>query len=130
VEVFGVAIVTKTASALDAEQTARVDSLFSDFDHPDAPGASVMVLHHGNPIFAKGYGLADLVTRTPCTRDTNFRLASVSKQFTAMAVLILMDAREAGEREVESCFQAIHDQNKENVAKVRELLARRLVKAA
>jgi hypothetical protein len=40
------------------------------------------------------------------------------------------DAREAGEREVESCFQAIHDQNKENVAKVRELLAGRLAKAA
>ena len=40
------------------------------------------------------------------------------------------DAREAGDREVESCFRAIHDQNKENAAKVRELIAKRLAKAA
>ena len=85
------AITTKTAFALDAAQAARVDALFKDFDHPNAPGASVIVIHNGKPVFAKGYGLADLVTRTPCTTNTNFRLASVSKQFTAMAVLMLAD---------------------------------------
>src|SRR3989442_6684608 len=83
------AITTKTAFALDAAQAARVEALFKDFDHPNAPGASVMVIHNGKPVFAKGYGLADLVAKTPCTTNTNFRLASVSQQFTAMAELIL-----------------------------------------
>lgn len=85
------AITVKAASALDASQTARIESLFSNFDHPNAPGAAVVVIQNGKPIFAKGYGLADLVTKTPCTTNTNFRLASFTKQFTAMAVLILAD---------------------------------------
>lgn len=85
------AITTKTAFSLDAAQVARVDELFKNYDHPNAPGAAVMVIHNGKSVFAKGYGLADLVTKTPCTTNTNFRLASVSKQFTAMAVLILAD---------------------------------------
>lgn len=88
---FAMAITTKTAFALDAAQAARVDALFKDFDHPNAPGASVMVIHKGKSVFAKGYGLADLVAKAPCTTNTNFRLASVSKQFTAMAVLILSE---------------------------------------
>src|ERR1043166_2178379 len=66
-----------------------VDTLFRDFDRPDAPGAAVIVINEGTPLFAKGYGLADLEKRIPCTTNTNFRLASVTKQFTAMAVLIL-----------------------------------------
>jgi len=85
------AITTKTAFALDAAQIARMDALFKDFDHPNAPGASVMVIHKSKSIFAKGYGLADLVTKTPCTTNTNFRLASVTKQFTAMAILSLAE---------------------------------------
>ena len=84
---------TKSASGLSAEQTARIEALFSNFDHPNAPGASVMVIRDGKPVFAKGFGLADLETKTPCTTNTNFRLASVTKQFTAMAVLILAERK-------------------------------------
>lgn len=40
------------------------------------------------------------------------------------------DAREAGARDVETCFKAIMDQNKENVVKLRELIAKHVVKAA
>lgn len=89
--IIAMVLCTKTAFALDAASAARVEVLFNDFDHPNAPGASVMVIHKGKPVFAKGYGRADLVTKTPCTTNTNFRLASVSKQFTAMAVLILAE---------------------------------------
>lgn len=81
------------ATALRPEVAARIDSLFAGFDHPNAPGASVMVIHHGKPVFAKGYGLANLDTKTPCTTNTNFRLASVTKQFTAMAVMILVERK-------------------------------------
>ena len=68
-----------------------VNALFHDFDQADAPGAAVMVIKEGKPVFAKGYGLADLEKKIPCTTNTNFRLASVTKQFTAMAVLILAE---------------------------------------
>ncbi len=68
-----------------------VDALFRDFDRAHSPGAAVMVIKEGKPLFAKAYGLADLERKIPCTTDTNFRLASVTKQFTAMAVLILAE---------------------------------------
>src|SRR5882672_1730637 len=87
-------ISAKTACGLSADTSARIDSLFAAFDHPNAPGASVMVIHNGKPVFAKGYGLANLDTKTPCTTNTNFRLASVTKQFTAMAVMILAERKQ------------------------------------
>jgi CubicO group peptidase (beta-lactamase class C family) len=68
-----------------------VDALFRDFDRPNSPGAAVIVIKDGKALFAKGYGLADLEKKIPCTTITNFRLASVTKQFTAMAVLILAE---------------------------------------
>ncbi len=67
-----------------------VDAMFRDFDRANSPGAAVIVIKEGKPLFAKGYGLADLEKKIPCTTNTNFRLASVTKQFTAMAVLILV----------------------------------------
>lgn len=84
----------KAGTALSADTTARIDSLFATFDHPNAPGASVLVIHNAKPVFAKGYGLANLDTKTPCTTNTNFRLASVSKQFTAMAVMMLAERKQ------------------------------------
>ena len=68
-----------------------VDALFRDFGRPEGPGAALIVIKECTPLFAEGYGLADLEKKTPCTTNTNFRLASVTKQFTAMAVLILAE---------------------------------------
>jgi CubicO group peptidase (beta-lactamase class C family) len=68
-----------------------VDALFADFDQASSPGAAVIVIKDGKALFAKGYGLADLEKKIPCTTNTNFRLASITKQFTAMAVLILAE---------------------------------------
>ena len=68
-----------------------VDALFHDFDRANSPGVAVIVIKEGKPLFAKGYGLADLEKKIPCTTNTNFRLASVTKQFTAMTVLILVE---------------------------------------
>ncbi|MDB6058065.1 MAG: Penicillin-binding protein 4 [Verrucomicrobiales bacterium] len=67
-----------------------IDELFRDF-FGNHPGASVMVIHDGKPVFAKAYGMADVDNKVPCTTNTNFRLASVTKQFTAMGILILAD---------------------------------------
>jgi len=53
----------------------------------DTPGCAVLVQRCGRPVLARGYGLADLARRAPITPETRFELASVSKQFTALAVL-------------------------------------------
>lgn len=56
----------------------------------DVPGASVLVLRDGKAIVRKSYGLADVEQRVAATPATNYRLASVTKQFTAAAILLLM----------------------------------------
>jgi len=66
-----------------------VDDLFREFSGPDVPGAAVIVIHQGKVRYEKAYGLADLHKKIPCTTHTDFRLASVTKQFTAMSILIL-----------------------------------------
>jgi len=68
----------------------KIDLLFNDYQN-DSPGAAVMVIHEGEAILERYYGLADIAENTPVSRETNFRLASMSKQFTAMAILQLMD---------------------------------------
>ncbi len=58
---------------------------------PDHVGAAVLVIDHGNIIFRQTYGLADTENQTPVTPQTNFRIASITKQFTATAVMLLVD---------------------------------------
>ena len=68
----------------DARITQRfVDSLFSDYAKPGAPGAAVLVAHDGRVLINRAYGLGDLASKTPLTTRSNFRLASMTKQFTA-----------------------------------------------
>ena len=86
-------LMTASATSARADLTTQIDALFQSFNEVNAPGASVLVIHEGKSIFTKGYGLADLETKTTITPNTNFRLASVSKQFTAMCVLKLAEQR-------------------------------------
>jgi CubicO group peptidase (beta-lactamase class C family) len=57
-----------------------------------APGAGVAVLRDGVPVFRCAYGFADLEGRAAATTATNYRLASLTKQFTAAAILLLAEA--------------------------------------
>ena len=57
----------------------------------DVPGASLLVLKDGKPIVRRSYGLADLEDEDKATPATNYRLASVTKQFTAAAILLLAE---------------------------------------
>lgn len=54
-------------------------------------GGAVAVMRRGEVIFARGYGLANLETGTPTTPDTIFRIGSLTKQFTAAAILLLQE---------------------------------------
>jgi len=68
---------------------AQVDTLFAPY--AETPGAAVIVVHGGEQKLCKGYGIANMRTKAAITPTTVFDLASVSKQFTAMAVLILSE---------------------------------------
>lgn len=71
----------------------EVDSLFAQFDG-EKPGAAVMIIHDGKPLLCKCYGRADLEKKIPVIPETNFRLASVTKQFTAMCIMKLIEQGE------------------------------------
>jgi CubicO group peptidase (beta-lactamase class C family) len=65
------------------------DRLFADYDDRGLPGAAVLVVERGRVLVRRGFGSADLESGAAVTPDSRFRLASVSKQFTAMAILVL-----------------------------------------
>lgn len=78
------------AAQIPADSAARwVDSLLSAYATGKTPGCAVGVTRDGALAFAKGYGLADLRAGTPITAHTRFYVASLSKQFTAMSVVLL-----------------------------------------
>jgi CubicO group peptidase (beta-lactamase class C family) len=71
--------------------TGRVDALLAKWNHKDEPGMAALLIHKGRIEYRKGFGLADLDTHTPITPNTQFLLASVTKQFTAMAIMVLVE---------------------------------------
>ena len=76
-----------TAPAAPAREAA-IDRLMRPYDG-DVPGASLLVLKDGQAVVRRGYGRSDLEQGIEAGPATNYRLASVSKQFTAAAVLLL-----------------------------------------
>lgn len=74
----------------------RVDTVFSDVDMPQHPGAALIVIDHDEGVYSKCYGLADLESHRPITADSSFYLASISKQFTAMAIMLLAEQGKLG----------------------------------
>ncbi len=68
----------------------KIDALFSGVISPDVPGFAVLVRKNGQPVFGRGYGVRDLRSKAKIDAHTNFRLASFTKQFTAMAVMLLV----------------------------------------
>lgn len=68
-----------------------VDGFFTEFAAPDSPGASVAIYRNGEIVLARAYGLANLAERAPAEPRTEYRIASVSKQFTALAIMLLKE---------------------------------------
>ncbi len=84
----GTTAATRTSPPVDSR---TVDSLFAAYDRPDSPGASVVVIQDGQVALSRAYGLAELPSRARATPETNYRLASLTKQFTAMAIMLLAE---------------------------------------
>ncbi|MEH6588693.1 MAG: serine hydrolase domain-containing protein [Halioglobus sp.] len=70
---------------------ATVDAVFAPLDRRDAPGCAVGVMRDGELVYKAAFGMASLELGVPLTTESIFRIASVSKQFTAAAVLLLAE---------------------------------------
>lgn len=78
------------AGASNEFPVETVDAMMESYAG-NAPGASVLVLRDGIPLLRKSYGMANLEDQVAATPATNYRLASVSKQFTAAAIMLLVE---------------------------------------
>jgi D-alanyl-D-alanine carboxypeptidase len=67
----------------------QIDSLMNSYYKPVDPGAVIAITLNGVTLFKKSYGLSDLSTGKPITADDNFNIGSLTKQFTAFALLDL-----------------------------------------
>ena len=76
------------APAMPTEQ--QIDAIFAPITQDSSPGLAVVVRKGGRTVYEKGYGLRDLRTKSNIDQHTNFRLASFTKQFTAMAIMLLV----------------------------------------
>src|SRR3990172_3621000 len=78
------------AGPVAADTIPRVlDRVFDRWRGTDGPGCAVGVRWRGHPVYTRVYGMANLETGTPIRPSSRFNVASVSKQFTAMAILLL-----------------------------------------
>ncbi len=74
-----------------AQNIPAIDELLIKYNGKNTPGAALMIIINGKPVLQKTYGIADLENNIPILPATNFRLASVTKQFTATGILQLVD---------------------------------------
>jgi CubicO group peptidase (beta-lactamase class C family) len=68
----------------------RIDRIFATLADNKSPGVAVLVRRNGRTVFDGGYGARELRTFAKIDPRTNFRLASCSKQFTAMSIMLLI----------------------------------------
>jgi CubicO group peptidase (beta-lactamase class C family) len=78
------------ARPAEDQMIPKLEAIFAPLADAKSPGVAVLVRKDGRAIFERGYGVRDLRTLAPIDARTNFRLASCTKQFTAMAIMLLV----------------------------------------
>ncbi|HWO00066.1 MAG TPA: serine hydrolase [Blastocatellia bacterium] len=82
---------SRTSQGSSNDLTTAIDDLLQKAYKPGEPGASVIVVKDGKVVFRKGYGKANLELGVAAEPEMIFRLGSVTKQFTAVAILMLAE---------------------------------------
>lgn len=80
-----------TAPASTVTRDEAITALFVPFDEGQQPGAAVLIMQDGEAVYSRGFGYADLENGVRITPESVFRLGSVSKQFTTMAIMVLAE---------------------------------------
>jgi CubicO group peptidase (beta-lactamase class C family) len=86
-------IITSSSLFSQVELTNKIDSIMNISYANNKPGAAVIVVKDHKPIFAKGYGLANIESKTSITENTVFRIGSITKQFTSICILMMAEAK-------------------------------------
>ena len=92
-------LVTANPAGAGEDPPPAVEALFASMSH--TPGAAVLVARDGKVLLCRGYGLADVAGAVPIRPETRFNIASISKPFTALAILKL---REEGKVRLEDAL--------------------------
>lgn len=79
------------APAAQQDLTQRIDAIAAPYIKADGPGLTLIVTKDGKTLYRKAYGMADVAAKTPMQADMALRLGSITKQFTAVAVMLLAD---------------------------------------
>lgn len=79
------------ASAVSQDNVQKIDELAAKYYELGQFNGSLLVAEGGKVIYAKGFGYADMENKFPNRADTKFRLASVTKQFTATLIMQLVE---------------------------------------
>jgi len=87
---YGVCVLVLIGTASAQVAPGQIDATFAFLKSSDAPGAAVLVVHNDGAVFRGGYGVSDGRTRRRIDSQTDFRLASFSKQFTATCIMLLV----------------------------------------
>lgn len=77
------------AASIDETRAAAIEHFLRPYFKPDEPGFAVIVVRDGNTVFREGFGLANVETGVPIRPESVFPLGSITKQFTATAILLL-----------------------------------------
>jgi CubicO group peptidase (beta-lactamase class C family) len=82
--------------AVPANKTAAIDELMSTVYQRGQFNGAILVAVHGNTIYRKGFGKSNFQTGADFTPETPSDIGSVTKQFTAMAIMMLEEQRKLG----------------------------------
>ncbi|WP_309602734.1 serine hydrolase [Sphingomonas sp.] len=84
-------LASTSAAAIAPGFKAKADALLADAYAATGPGAAVIITENGQTVYAAGRGMADVEKKIAITPDTHFRIGSITKQFTAAAILKLTE---------------------------------------
>src|SRR4051794_9186090 len=93
---YVVAFVVLFTAALVARADKVDDYIKAEMDKQHIPGLSLAVVREGKVIKAEGYGLANVELNVPARPETVYKIASVSKQFIATGILLLVQEGKIG----------------------------------
>lgn len=86
---FALIIIQTSLYCFSQNVDKDIDKIFSEWNNENHPGGVISILKKDKIVFSKAYGLANIKYQIPNTTETIFNIASVSKQFTAMAIIKL-----------------------------------------